>query len=101
MSFSGNNDRCGKCRYGINWGNGWYCNYLEVTGHRRPYKFAECKLYLQKHEAKMHRYHEQFMELYKNGLNDSEISRKMDVSANMVFRWRSGLGLKSNFNKNK
>lgn len=51
MNQSANADRCGKCIYGVNWGIGWYCDYLSITGHPRPCKFADCKLY-RKHPRK-------------------------------------------------
>ena len=47
-------NKCSKCNYKrkLHTTGGYYCGYLEITGHKRPVKANECKLYKQKTNVK-------------------------------------------------
>lgn len=42
-------NKCFECKYGkrLNSANEYYCDYLEIVGHKRPVKADECKIYME------------------------------------------------------
>ena len=62
----------------------------------RPCKSDACDIYLKQGQGRKHRLHKELMELYKQCLNDREISEALGIGENAVRAWRSSHCLPAN-----
>lgn len=96
---------CKGCAYAAYLGGEWYCDYLSVTGHRRPCPPGEgCTV---RKEGDLTKKGSAFMKrrgwdtekakaLYDQKLSDAEIAGEVGTTASAVAFWQRGLGLPAN-----
>lgn len=96
---------CKGCAYAAYLGGEWYCDYLSVTGHRRPCPPGKgCTV---RKEGDLTKKGSAFMKrrgwdtekaktLYDQKLSDAEIAGEVGTTASAVAFWRRGLGLPAN-----
>lgn len=101
---------CKGCGYAVRLGNEWYCDYLHITGHRRPCppgkgctvrttagrdtkqgRESNLPIKMREWDTKKAR------ALYDEGLLDGEIAAALGTTSGAVGFWRRSLGLPSNF----
>ncbi len=96
---------CKGCAYAMLLSGAWGCDYLSITGHRRPCLPGEdCTVrkegdLTKKGSAFMKRREwdtEKAKDLYYQGLSDAEIAGKVGATATAVAYWRRGLKLPAN-----
>lgn len=98
-------DGCEGCAFAVLLSGEWYCDYLLMTGHRRPCPPGEgCTV---RKAANLTKKESAFMRrrawdtddaraLYDQRLSDNEIAKRIGVTASAVACWRRGLGLPAN-----
>lgn len=96
---------CKGCAYAALLSGMWCCDYLSMTGHRRPCPPGEgCTV---RKEGDLTKKGSAFMKrrgwdtaeakaLYDQKLSDTEIAGKVGTTASAVAFWRRGLGLPAN-----
>lgn len=96
---------CKGCDYAVLLSGEWCCDYLSVTGHRRPCPPGEgCTV---RKEGDLTKTGSAFMKrrrwdtekakaLYDQKLSDAEIAGRVGTTASAVAFWRRGLGLPAN-----
>lgn len=96
---------CKGCVYAARLSGAWICDYLSVTGHRRPCPPGEdCTA---RKEGDLTKKGSAFMKrrewdtdkaraLYDQKLSDAEIAGRVGTTASAVAFWRRGLGLPAN-----
>lgn len=98
---------CKDCVYAVKLSGAWCCDYLALTGHRRPCPPGEdCTVrkaanLTKKGSAFMKRRGwdtEKAKALYGQKLSDAEIAGKVGATASAVAYWRRGQGLPANHN---
>lgn len=99
---------CKGCAYAVRLSGTWCCDYLSVTGHRRPCPLGEgCTV---RKEGDLTKKGSAFMKrrgwdtekarvLYDQRLSDAEIAAKVGTTTSAVSFWRRGLGLPANSGK--
>lgn len=96
---------CEGCVYAVLLSGAWCCDYLLMTGHRRPCPPGEdCTVrkegdYTKKGSAFMKRREwdtDKAKALYDQKLSDAEIAGRVGTTASAVAYWRRGLGLPAN-----
>lgn len=96
---------CKGCAYAALLSGAWCCDYLCMTGHRRPCPPGEgCTVrkegdLTKKGSAFMKRREwdtEKAKALYDQKLSDAEIAGRVGTTASAVAYWRRGLGLPAN-----
>lgn len=99
---------CKGCAYAALLSGAWCCDYLSVTGHRRPCPPGEgCTV---RKEGDLTKKGSAFMKrrgwdtekakaLYDLKLSDTEIAGKVGATASAVAFWRRGLGLPANLGR--
>lgn len=99
---------CEGCAYAIKLGGEWYCDYLSMTGRRRPCPPGEgCTVrkegdLTKKGSAFMKRREwstEKARALYDQGLSDAEIAEKVGTTPSAVAFWRRGQSLPANLGR--
>lgn len=96
---------CKGCDYAVLLSGEWCCDYLSVSGHRRPCPPGEgCTV---RKEGDLTKKGSAFMKrrgwdtekakaLYAQKLSDAEIAGRVGTTASAVAFWRRGLGLPAN-----
>lgn len=96
---------CKGCAYAALLSGAWCCDYLSMTGHRRPCLPGEgCTV---RKEGDLTKKGSAFMKrrgwdtekakaLYDQKLSDAEIAGRVGTTASAVAYWRRGLGLPAN-----
>ncbi|WP_297301122.1 hypothetical protein [uncultured Oscillibacter sp.] len=96
---------CKGCAYAALLSGAWCCDYLSMTGHRRPCPPGEgCTVrkegYLTKRGSAFMKRRgwdtEKAKALYDQKLSDAEIAGRVGTTASAVAFWRRGLGLPAN-----
>ena len=99
---------CKGCAYAALLSGAWCCDYLSMTGHRRPCPPGEgCTVrkegYLTKRGSAFMKRRgwdtEKEKALYDLKLSDTEIAGKVGATASAVAFWRRGLGLPVNLGR--
>lgn len=85
-----NPDPCKGCIYQIKFGGYWLCDYITITGHRRPCPFgAGCTV--KEAEGGMKKWDEsKAYELYQAGASDLEIAHEVGMKPSTICKWRRG-----------
>lgn len=92
--MSGSADPCAGCIYRGITGGEWTCDYLLITGHRRPGPFgAGCMVKTTENgvpEAMRTTKWDQkrAMALFKEGKSDAEIAETVGTTQSAVYNWR-------------
>lgn len=86
------------------------CDYLLITGERRGCPVEDCARYVPNAsvrrlvdyysgKGKLSEQDRRLLDLYEQGLSDREIARRAERSCNLVWHWRSKMGLLPNFGR--
>lgn len=91
--MAGRADPCAGCVYQVKVGDSLLCDYILMTGHRRPCPFgAGCTV--KETEENMKQWNKaRAYELYMAGARDKEIAAEVGVNPNTIYKWRVENGL--------
>lgn len=86
-------DPCAGCVYQVKAGGYLVCDYISITGSRRPCPFgAGCTV--KETEKNMKNWDKaKAFELYQAGASDKEIAAGVEVSPGTIYKWRHEKGL--------
>lgn len=86
-------DPCAGCVYQVKAGGYLVCDYISITGSRRPCPFgAGCTV--KETEKNMKNWDKaKAFELYQAGASDKEIAAEVEVSPGTIYKWRHEKGL--------
>ena len=92
-------DPCEGCVYRTKLGFGYVCDYLCMTGQRRPCPFGEgCTVKETETNMSRKQWDKQMaLELYKQGKSDNEIGKALGISTSTVLLWRKNNRFKPNY----
>ncbi len=105
---------CKGCGYAVRLSDGWYCDYINITGHRRPCPPGkECTVRAVVGRDKKKEWRDGFTAfrrswdtekarvLYGTGKLDREIAAEVGTTPGAVGLWRRTMGLPSNWERRK
>lgn len=105
---------CKGCAYAVPLSGEWYCDYLSITGHRRPCPPGEgCTVRVEAEKDLKRKWKEclpvkgrtwdtdRARALYDEGLLDAEIAKEVGITERAVGFWRRTQGLPSNRDRPK